>query len=190
MKLRAVRVWNYRSIVDSGFVEVTDRVTVLIGKNEQGKTTFLRALLSFNTQIIYTSADLPTHLRAQLEEANPAEIQMVRLWLSVERVDQDRLRKHVPDVSLIDEFVVTKYFDGHYTYVASMPGVGENLPVNFAVPATKPYSDAMINEAEALRGKLETHAARVTAFAPSKQQAEAHINQFVSSNFEDRAITL
>jgi len=85
MRLRAAQVWNYRSIVDSGLVEVTDRVSVLIGKNEQGKTTFLRALLSFNTKDRYSSADFPTHLRASLEEANAPEITMVRLWLTVDR---------------------------------------------------------------------------------------------------------
>lgn len=185
MKLRAVQVWNFRSIVDSELVEVTDRVSVLVGKNEQGKTTFLRALLSFNPQNRYTSADLPTHLRTELEEANGAEIPMVKLVLALEHSDHERIREYVPDVASLEEFAVTKYFDGHYTYNAK--GVsGVEAPVKFTVPATAPFSDAMIKEAEALRSKLEAHATRLPGFAPGAQQAEAHINQFVSSNFEDR----
>ena len=45
MRFCKVRVQNYRSIVDSGNVEIEDGVTVVIGKNEQGKTNFLRALV-------------------------------------------------------------------------------------------------------------------------------------------------
>lgn len=37
MRLRRVGVRNYRSIVDSGIVDIEDRATVLIGKNEQDK---------------------------------------------------------------------------------------------------------------------------------------------------------
>lgn len=46
MKLTAFRVQNYRSILDSGWVEVDD-VTVVVGKNESGKTSLLKALWKF-----------------------------------------------------------------------------------------------------------------------------------------------
>jgi predicted ATP-dependent endonuclease of OLD family len=46
MRLEAFRVQNYRSIVDSGWVEVAD-IAVIVGKNESGKTSLLRALLKF-----------------------------------------------------------------------------------------------------------------------------------------------
>jgi hypothetical protein len=186
MKLRAARVWNFRSIVDSELVELADRVSVLVGKNEQGKTTFLRALLSFNTQNRYTSADLPTHLRAHLEEAPPADIAMVRLWLAVEHSDRERLRVLVPSVDSIDEFIVTKYFDSHYSY-ASRDSKDAESAVSFAVPTIKPYSKAMMDAAADLGVKLDLHAKRLPAFAPGRQQAEAHISQFATSNFEDRS---
>ena len=44
MRLSRVRVTNYRSIHDSGDVDITDSVTCLVGKNESGKTSFLVAL--------------------------------------------------------------------------------------------------------------------------------------------------
>lgn len=185
MKLRAAQVWNYRSIVDSEFVKLTDRVSVLVGKNEQGKTTFLRALLSFNTQNRYSSADLPTHLRAHLEEAQPAEIAMVELRLAVEHSDRAKLQALVPTINSIDEFIVTKYFDGHYSY-ASKDAQGGESTVSFAVPTIQPYAKAMIAAAGDLGSKLDLHAKRLPAFAPGKQQAEAHISQFATSNFEDR----
>lgn len=47
MRLAKVQVTNYRSIEDSGVVNI-ENVTSLVGKNESGKTTFLRALHLLN----------------------------------------------------------------------------------------------------------------------------------------------
>jgi len=44
MKLISARVTNFRSIDDSGDVEIDEKVTCLVGKNESGKTAFLKAL--------------------------------------------------------------------------------------------------------------------------------------------------
>lgn len=44
LKLIEARVWKYKSIEDSTPVEVSEGVTVLVGKNESGKTAFLEAL--------------------------------------------------------------------------------------------------------------------------------------------------
>lgn len=47
MQLKAFRVHNYRAILDSGWVELED-ITVIVGKNESGKTCLLKALHKFN----------------------------------------------------------------------------------------------------------------------------------------------
>ncbi len=47
MKLRQFQLYNYRSINDSGPIEVRDR-TALVGRNESGKTNVLLALKSLN----------------------------------------------------------------------------------------------------------------------------------------------
>lgn len=47
MKLKQFRVQNYRSIIDSGWVELDD-IAVIVGKNESGKTSLLKALWKFN----------------------------------------------------------------------------------------------------------------------------------------------
>jgi len=47
MKLTEFRVQMYRCILDSGWIKVTP-LTVVVGKNEAGKTTLLRALHKFN----------------------------------------------------------------------------------------------------------------------------------------------
>lgn len=47
MRLKAFRVQMYRCILDSGWIDVAP-LTVVVGKNEAGKTTLLRALHKFN----------------------------------------------------------------------------------------------------------------------------------------------
>lgn len=47
MKPIAFRVQMYRSFIDSGWIEINP-MTVLVGKNESGKTTLLKALHKFN----------------------------------------------------------------------------------------------------------------------------------------------
>jgi predicted ATP-dependent endonuclease of OLD family len=44
IKLTQAHVWKFKSIEDSTPVKITDAVTVLVGKNESGKTSFLHAL--------------------------------------------------------------------------------------------------------------------------------------------------
>ncbi len=48
LTLVKAQVWKYKSIEDSTSVEIADEVTVLVGKNESGKTAFLEALLKSN----------------------------------------------------------------------------------------------------------------------------------------------
>ena len=47
MKLEAFKVQMYKPILDSGWVDVDD-ITVVVGKNESGKTALLKALHKFN----------------------------------------------------------------------------------------------------------------------------------------------
>ena len=53
MKLTAFRIRNFRSIVDSGWQNLSpDNITCLIGQNESGKTSVLEGLKDFYTGII------------------------------------------------------------------------------------------------------------------------------------------
>lgn len=49
MKLTSFRVGPYRNVLDSGEIAVDSEVTVLVGKNESGKTNLLQALHSLNS---------------------------------------------------------------------------------------------------------------------------------------------
>ena len=71
MRLTRARVQNYRSIVDSGIVNIEEIVTVLIGKNEQGKTNFLAGLGTFNKEHTYSAADFPNHRPSAIHSVGP-----------------------------------------------------------------------------------------------------------------------
>ena len=48
MKVVKFRIKNYKSIKDSGYCYLEDKITILAGKNESGKTAILEALEDFN----------------------------------------------------------------------------------------------------------------------------------------------
>lgn len=68
MKLVNVRVGPFRNILDSGPVEIHDRVTCLVGKNESGKTAFLEALDLLNPSRPNVKFNAPTQYPAWLEK--------------------------------------------------------------------------------------------------------------------------
>ncbi|MBU7046184.1 MAG: AAA family ATPase [Theionarchaea archaeon] len=57
MYMRKVRIKDFRSIIDSGVITFDENLIVMIGKNEQGKTNFLKALESFGKGYSYKEDD-------------------------------------------------------------------------------------------------------------------------------------
>jgi predicted ATP-dependent endonuclease of OLD family len=75
MKLRTVRVQNFRSVEDSGEFSV-EHQTCLVGKNEAGKTAILQALAGLNphpaTPFAYDiERDYPKRFLARYRERHP-----------------------------------------------------------------------------------------------------------------------
>lgn len=62
VKLQSFHIKNYRSIKDTKKVEITDKVTVLAGKNESGKTNVLNAILTaYNDD--FEDDDIPVNIQ-------------------------------------------------------------------------------------------------------------------------------
>src|SRR3954469_8338131 len=94
MKLIRVRITNYRSIEDSGWVDIGD-VTCLVGKNEAGKTAWLQALhrlnptsgpTNFDETVDYPSRRSPESKRRRDER--PATVVDARFELSAAELSQ------------------------------------------------------------------------------------------------------
>ncbi len=58
MKLIRFRIKNYKSVIDSGFCTLASDLTILIGKNESGKTSVLEALRDFDREVGRFSAEV------------------------------------------------------------------------------------------------------------------------------------
>lgn len=183
MKLWRVQVQNFRSIVDSGIVDVDEKVTVVIGKNEQGKTNFLKGIASYNSKVAYAPSDLPNHLLAILQDKKHAEIPVVTLWLVLDSSEKATLKSTLPDIDEVTEFKTRRYFDGHYEYWKVKTSTEADL--RFQPPNTAVLVEDIKRHAETLKTKLATHAGRLTAFADALPQAQSHIDQFLGAQYTD-----
>lgn len=52
MKLKRFRIYGYKSIIDTGYCDLSSDITILAGKNESGKTSILEALQDFGKGVI------------------------------------------------------------------------------------------------------------------------------------------
>ncbi|MBI4118583.1 MAG: AAA family ATPase [Parcubacteria group bacterium] len=117
MKLLKFKITDFRSIADSGDVELASDVTVLAGKNEAGKTVLLKALETFNRgeETNLDEDDLPMGaegiepditLTFKLEKDDLAELlNGLRLPTGISK-----------EALLATPFSITKHFDNSYTF--------------------------------------------------------------------------
>ncbi len=186
MKLKKANISTFRSIVEIRDIDLEERLTVIIGKNEQGKTAFLKALASFNPDYPYAPSDLPNHLSATLEERPRAEVPIATLWLTPTVEDYRKLKGILPDIGSVRSFKVTKFFDGHYSY-KTIASSGVEKDLQFASPDISKELARIHEEIEILRGKLEAHVTRQPTFAPTKAQADSQLDAFKKADFSKGA---
>jgi len=111
MRIKKVRVRNFRSIIDTGEISLDEKITILLGKNEQGKTNFLKALESFGKEYKYEDDDLSylvTH------ERGLHQIPIITIWFELNDDVKKILSSINEEFEEQTEVVITKYFDGHY----------------------------------------------------------------------------
>ena len=124
MRVKKVRIRNFRSIVDIGEISLDENITLLLGKNEQGKTNFLKALESFGREYKYEDDDL-SYLVTHKKE--PQRIPIITIWFGLNNYE----RKILTSINEVEfkkqsEVVITKYFDGHYEI--EKPDLGKIQP--------------------------------------------------------------
>ena len=104
MKLNEVRIRNYRCIIDSDWFKIEDKKTILVGKNESGKSVILRALQHLNRdknrKKISKLEDYPRHLVGQ-EEYDQSEEVIVSAKFKLETHERKLLSKFLgsPEVN-------------------------------------------------------------------------------------------
>lgn len=97
MRLIKARVQNYRSIVDTGWFDVEQAKTIMVGPNEAGKTALLQALQQINPPKDVPKFDpLRDYPRANYNDittgkVDPSKVTVVEAHFSLELEDLDGL---------------------------------------------------------------------------------------------------
>ena len=114
MRLTRARVQNYRSIRDTGWFDVENAKTILVGPNEAGKTALLEALQQINapngTRQFEPLRDYPRKLYnedIQSERLDPAEIPVVVAEFRLGSEDLAELPEGLENAT----YRVTRYLD-------------------------------------------------------------------------------
>src|SRR5260370_2848912 len=117
MRLKAFQVKNYKTIEDSGRVEVDTNVSCLMGKNESGKSAVMQALWKFNNVAgakYDRLFDLPAEHFARLRSTDP---EVVILEFVLEKGDKAAFAMEFPPLASAPETVtVHSTYDAKRTY--------------------------------------------------------------------------
>jgi predicted ATPase len=210
MELESFRIQNYRSITDSGHVELS-HVTALLGRNESGKSNLLLALRTLNPaegfKALNPTKDFPRHRR--LTECSD-DTQVVSSSWKLTPDEQKELAEILPRASTVShveigrtygakrwvsfqnlpplEFDKTSVQNKLTKIVASVKVAGENLE-----EARKTPLDAAIvafSDATAIKGTKEEWAVRASAALAALRQAIARANAALPENQEKDIVDL
>ena len=126
MNLKRVRIQNYKSILDSDFIDISD-VTVLVGPNQSGKTSLMEGISTLSIDVEYEKTEkiaLTQHNGINKKymdgDLKASEIEIVSAELDFEVIDEgqqygDLIVKLIgDDKSEIRKVVVSKFYDSSY----------------------------------------------------------------------------
>ena len=118
MKIEKFRINNFKSIIESNYIKLEEDLTILLGKNEAGKTSILKALESFRTDFEFDIDDLSLHSNDgenyRKENLYEDKIPVVTIYFQIESDDKAKLEKINPEFKNIQNIKCTKYYDNHY----------------------------------------------------------------------------
>lgn len=151
VRLREFRVKNYRCVNDSGPIEIRRR-TVLVGRNESGKTNLLLALQSLNppggTKELSFVKDFP---RDRRREDFSEELPVVETFWELTDEEQEHLAEVYPRASAVREVGIHRDYGGKR--VVALMGLPElELDISVVLESVEKIGRSIRG---ALRGKDE-----------------------------------
>lgn len=117
MRLLRFRVTNFRSVDDSGWIDVDD-VTALIGVNESGKTNLLLPLWKFNPAQegdIVPTADYPKARFGEIRAA-PGKYSFIEVELDSTDVSTEFSELTGYPASELTKLLISRSYDGGYSW--------------------------------------------------------------------------
>ena len=189
MRIKKVLIKNFRSINCSEEVSLDKKITILIGRNEYGKTNFLKALESFDRDYKYTDEDLCTYCLAKekLETGSVErrDIPIITIWFTLESEDKTKLGEVHEKLAKLEELKVTKFFDNRYEVGSDELDISalESVPIiNIDKLNSWPQIQSQI---DTLRKELEVQIGRLPPFASAKPQYDQYITNFLALGSEN-----
>lgn len=127
MKLTKFRIENYRSIQDSGWVELDD-IAVIVGKNESGKTSLLKALWKLNP-FHDVGYEIDREFPAGRRKEKSGDKVVVTAHFALSSEETDILATLHESAKGITEVAVQRNYDGGYIYnfLPSSPAVDHDV---------------------------------------------------------------
>jgi hypothetical protein len=126
MKLVAFRIRKFRNIQDSGDVFLSDNLTCIVGKNQSGKTSILKALHKFNphdkTEKYNIQREWP---RGERRKQDPKHA-VCEAVFELDKIELDHLAGLSPDTMSTNKVSISKDYSG--TFEMRFPGQAGLFP--------------------------------------------------------------
>lgn len=122
MRLVRARVRDYRSVHDSGDIEIEEHKTLLVGVNEAGKTAILKAIEQIKapseSEKFSALKDYPRsrYTEVQRGDRDPSDIAVVEAVFTLDATDKAAFAAVEPGIKDVTELVLTRYLDNRLTY--------------------------------------------------------------------------
>jgi predicted ATPase len=122
MQLRLARIYDYRSVHDSGDIEIERGKTLLVGVNEAGKTALLKALQQINApkdaEEFSALRDYPRarYTEVQRGDRDPGEIVVAQAHFTLNDAEKTLVLQASPSSTDVQEYVVSRYLDNSMTW--------------------------------------------------------------------------
>jgi hypothetical protein len=133
MRMVGFQVTNYRSVIDSRWIKIDD-LTVLVGKNESGKTSLSRALHKFKP-FIAEDYDIDREWPRGHRQTRSRDVVVCSVGFVLESSDHRTLGQQIGRATGLDgEFVIRKTYGGNYVLDLD-PNRFPNYPTTAAITA-------------------------------------------------------
>ncbi len=114
MNLKRFRVWKYRNIQDSGDVQLDSDLTCIVGKNQSGKTSLLRALHKFNPRDKSEKYSFSSHWPRGERRAKNVNQVVCTTTFELTVTEKDKLSTITSKPMNVDQVIVKKNYAGEF----------------------------------------------------------------------------
>lgn len=159
MRLKSFRVKTYRSVIDSGEVQVEDNKTIFVGPNEAGKSAILGALQQINAPTGVSGfdplRDYPRRLYNDIStgKVDPKNVEIVTAHFTL----SDEERAQMPEEWGALEYKYTRKLDNKATHeIVGAPTTPHYNSVKSDFSRLAVHADINAKKSEVAEGELPT----------------------------------